>query len=214
MITGNTVCNVDTVLFDFGGVLAEEGFANGLRAIAQRYGVNENEFFVLARELIYGTGYVTGRSDEAAYWQAIRDRTGITDSDEELRNEILSRFVLRPFMLDIVRKLRGWGIKTAILSDQTNWLDELEARLDFFKFFDAVYNSYHLGKSKAEVSHFSEITSRMKDRPGRVLFVDDDEAHCQRARKTGLNAIRYAGRDHFLRDFAQYCTFNGSPAFP
>ncbi len=111
MIPGNPVCNVDTVLFDFGGVLAEEGFANGLRAIAQRHGMNENEFFVLARELIYGTGYVTGRSDEAAYWQAIRDRTGITDSDDDLRNEILSRFVPRPFMFDIVRKLRGCGYK-------------------------------------------------------------------------------------------------------
>ena len=77
------------------------------------------------------------------------------------------------------------------MSDQTNWLDELDARLDFFKLFDAVYNSYHLGKSKADASQFSDIVSRMKDKPGRVLFVDDDEAHCQRARSAGLNAMRY-----------------------
>lgn len=203
-------CSIDTVLFDFGGVLAEEGFANGLRAIARRHGTDENEFFELARELVYRTGYVTGRSHESGYWQAIRDRTGIADSNEDLRNEILSRFVLRPFMFNIVRKLKESGIRVAILSDQTNWLDELDARLDFFKLFDAVYNSYHLGKSKADGSHFSEITSRMKNTPERVLFVDDDEAHCQRARNTGLNAIRYAGREPFLKEFARYCRLNGS----
>lgn len=200
-------CGIDTVLFDFGGVLAEEGYAKGLHAIARRNEMNENDFYELARELIYATGYITGRSDEAVYWQAIRDRAGITGGDDDLRKEILSRFVLRPFMFDIVARLRASGIKVAILSDQTNWLDELDARLDFFRSFDAVYNSYHLGKSKADVSHFSDIVSRMKDDPGRVLFIDDDGAHCERARSAGLNAVRYAGRDEFLEEFARYCRF-------
>ncbi len=198
-------CSIDTIMFDFGGVLAEEGFANGLRAIALRHGIDENGFLELARELIYSTGYVTGRSSEAGYWQAIRDRAGIEDNDGNLRNEILSRFVPRPFMFDIIRKLKRSGIRTAILSDQTNWLDELNDRLDFFNLFDNVYNSYHVGKSKAEVTHFSDVVFRMQARPERVLFVDDDQGHCERARKAGLHAIHYAGRDAFLEDFARYC---------
>ena len=198
-------CGIDAVLFDFGGVLADEGYKKGLHAIARRHGMNENDFFSLARELIYATGYITGRSTEAVYWQAIRDRTGIADSDADLRQEILSRFVLRPFMFDIAARLRAAGIKAAILSDQTNWLDELDVRLDIFGSFDAVYNSYHLGKSKADVSHFADVVSRMKDTPGRILFVDDDEAHCQRARSAGLKAIQYAGRDAFEKEFALYC---------
>lgn len=200
-------CGVGTVLFDFGGVLADEGYRKGLHAIARRHGINEDDFYELARALIYTTGYITGRSVEAVYWQAIRDRTGIADSDTGLRNEILSRFVLRPFMFDIVARLRSAGIKAAILSDQTNWLDELDARLGFFRSFDAVYNSYHLGKSKTDVSHFTDVVSRMKDTPGRTLFVDDDEAHCQRARSACLKAIRYVGRDEFLKEFARYVLF-------
>lgn len=200
-------CGIDIVLFDFGGVLADEGYRKGLCAIAHRHGMNEDDFYELARELVYATGYITGRSIEAVYWQAIRDRTGITDGDAGLRNEILSRFVLRPFMFDIVARLRAAGIKAAILSDQTNWLDELDTRLDFFRSFDAVYNSYHLGKSKADVSHFTDVVSRMKGTPGRALFIDDDEEHCQRARRAGLNAIRYAGRDEFLEEFTRYCRF-------
>lgn len=198
-------CGIDTVLFDFGGVLAEEGFAKGLHAIARKNGTNEDQFFQRARELIYSTGYVVGRSSEAAYWQAIREEFAVSGNDDELKNEILSRFILRPFMFDIASKLKNAGCKVAILSDQTNWLDELDARLGFFTSFDAVYNSYHLGKSKAELSQFTDIVSRMHVRPERTLFIDDDGAHCTRARAAGLQAIRYAGRDEFLKEFARYC---------
>ena len=205
-------CSVDSVLFDFGGVLAEEGFANGLRAIARRYGLDENKFRELARELMHSTGYVVGRASEAGYWQALKDAAGITGSDDELRNEVLSRFVPRPFMLDVVRKLKGSGIRVAILSDQTNWLDELDARYGLFKLFDAVYNSFHVGKSKFDASQFSDIVSRMHARPERVLFVDDDEGHCSRALTMGLKAIRYSGFDAFLKDLGQYCNFETPPS--
>jgi FMN phosphatase YigB (HAD superfamily) len=201
-------CGIDAVLFDFGGVLAEEGFAKGLHAIARRNGLNADEFFQRAREIIYSTGYIVGKSSEAAYWQAIREKFGITGTDSDLRTEILTRFVLRPFMFDIVSRLKNAGSKVAILSDQTNWLDELDARLDFFKSFDAVYNSYHLGKSKTEVSQFTDIVSLIHNRPDRVLFIDDDEANCARARSAGLHAIRYAGFDAFLNDLRQYCPFD------
>ncbi|MHB8108835.1 MAG: HAD family hydrolase [Syntrophorhabdaceae bacterium] len=191
-------------LFDFGGVLAEEGFQNGLRAIARSHGLNEDEFFIMAREIIYETGYVTGHCSEDVYWRTIRERTGIVDTDENLRNEILTRFIPRPFMFDVVRKIRASGVMVVILSDQTNWLDELDARYNFSSNFDAVFNSFHLGKSKADGSQFSDIMARLGGEPGQALFVDDDEAHCARAQKVGLNAIHYAGREMFFKDLAHY----------
>ncbi|HBL22766.1 MAG TPA: HAD family phosphatase [Deltaproteobacteria bacterium] len=205
MSTPADKCAVDVVLFDFGGVLAEEGFEKGLRAIAVKHGLNETEFFNLAHELIHTTGYITGRADEHAYWEAIRDRTGIGDDDGTLRRELLSRFILRSWMFDIVRELKASGIRVVILSDQTNWLDELNGLYDFFKYFDVVFNSYHVGKNKMDVSHFSDTISRLKGSGGRMLFIDDSEAHCERARKAGMKAIRYTGRESFLKDLEAAC---------
>ncbi len=34
-------CSIDVVILDFGGVLAEKGFEEGLRAIAVRHGFDE-----------------------------------------------------------------------------------------------------------------------------------------------------------------------------
>ncbi len=201
----NGICSVYMVIFDFGGVLAEKGFEKGLSAIAARHGLDETDFYNLALELIHTTGYMTGHADEHMYWQAIRDKTGIREEDTVLRNDILSRFILRPWMFDIVRKLRASGIGVAILSDQTNWLDELNERNDFFKWFDVVFNSYHLGKSKVDPSHFSDTISRLDRAPQKLLFVDDTAAHCETARKMGMNTIQFIDRDLFLKEVERFC---------
>src|SRR3990172_8968375 len=117
---------IKAVLLDFGGVLAEEGFREGLRAIGERNGLDPGAFFETADRIIYETGYLTGLADEASFWSALREQTGIRGSDGELRREILRRFVVRPEMLAFVDLLRSRGLIVAMLSDQTNWLGELD----------------------------------------------------------------------------------------
>jgi len=203
----NRTYNIDMAVFDFGGVLAEEGFEKGLRAIAKRNGLDEIEFYNLAHGLIYSTGYSIGHVEEHIYWQTIRNKTGIRDNDEALRNEILSRFILRPWMFDIVKKIKANRNGVAILSDHTNWLDELNERYDFFKYFDVVFNSYHLGKTKMDPSHFTDVISRLNRAPERLLFVDDTEIYCDTARKAGMKTINYIDRDLFHKEIAGFCLF-------
>ncbi len=106
---------IRAVLFDFGGVLAEEGFRDGLFAIAKAQGLDPDEVHRIGLDAVYDSGYVLGRGSEADFWALMRQRAGIRGDDEELSREILSRFILRPLMLDAVRKLRERGIITAIL---------------------------------------------------------------------------------------------------
>lgn len=201
----HAVCGLDVVLFDFGGVLADEGFADGLREIGRQNGLDPDIFFEEARLLVHETGYVTGRCGEGAYWQALRERTGVTGRDAELRREILSRFVLRPWMLDVVDQARNAGLKTGILSDQTNWLDELDGKHDFFRHFDVIFNSFHAGRSKLETSWFPEVIAEIKVAPGRILFIDDNSGNCERAGLAGIKTIRYTSREAFLAQLAGHC---------
>jgi putative hydrolase of the HAD superfamily len=205
MVQQTGMGDIDVVLFDFGGVLAEKGFEEGMGAIAIRHRLNERHFYDVALDLIHRTGYLTGAAGEEAFWQAIRDETGISDDNATLRNDILSRFILRPWMFDLVARLKAAGIGVAILSDQTNWLDELNERYGFFTYFDVVFNSYHLGKSKVDPSHFSDTVSRLRSTPQRLLFVDDTEAHCRTARSLGLNAIHFIERNPFLKEVGRFC---------
>jgi putative hydrolase of the HAD superfamily len=188
---------VKAVVFDFGGVLAEEGFREGLRAIGEKNGLNPDDFFSIASELIYQTGYVTGMSDESAYWKAVREKTGIAGDDVELRREIVKRFIVRPVMLKYAESMRSSGIVIAILSDQTNWLDEIDRKTPFFHHFDFVFNSFRMKKGKRDPSIFRDICAAMGLRPEKVLFIDDNIGNIERAACEGLKVIHFKGIGNF-----------------
>ena len=189
---------IKTVVFDFGGVLAEEGFLQGLSYIAVENGKEPDEFFDVAVELIHKPGgYVVGMSDEKTWWEELREATGIKGSDEKLREIILQRFVLRPEMLQAVDELKANGFVVAILSDQTNWLDEINARMPFYQHFDHIYNSYLLHKSKRDPSVFRDLCAALGVGPGETLLIDDSEDNINRAQAEGLQVIHFRDRVSF-----------------
>jgi putative hydrolase of the HAD superfamily len=200
-------CSIDLMLFDFGGVLAEEGFRNGLIAIAQHNGLDPGPFLHKAFDITFNHGFVLGAADEKAFWQDLRKHTGIEGSNQELRNEILSRFTLRRWMLEVIKRLHNDSLLLAILSDQTNWLDELDVQYDFFKLFDRVFNSYHLGKCKKDESLFEDVLAEMGVRPERSLFIDDTLENIERAQLKGLHTIHYQDRESFMHSLKSFCPF-------
>jgi len=193
---------IDVVLFDFGGVIAEEGWKEGLKVIAKANGLDESRFLQDAIDTVYATGHVLGKAPESLFWNALREKTGIKETDAQLMKEIFSRFLIRDWMIDLAKKLKAQKITVGILSDQTDMLDKLNQRYDFFRWFDHVFNSYHLGKGKRDPSLFDDVARVLRKSPGRILFIDDDPGHVDRARKKGWKAIRYVDRDSFLKEMA------------
>lgn len=182
---------IRTVLFDFGGVIAEEGFREGLLAIGRQQGLDPEAFFHHVERLIAATGYLTGRADEPLFWSAVRNGTGIKCADADLRREILRRFVVRQEMLDEVDRIRASGRTVAMLSDQTNWLDELDRAHGFFRRFDRVFNSFHLHKSKQDPSVFTDVCAELGAAAGETLFIDDNAGHIERAASRGLETLHF-----------------------
>jgi putative hydrolase of the HAD superfamily len=103
-------------------------------------------------------------------------------------------------MIDLVKRLKSKNLLVGILSDQVDILDKLNARFDFFKWFDHVFNSYHMGKGKRDISLFDDIAGFLKTPPNRILFIDDDPGHVERARQKGWKAILYTDAESFRRE--------------
>ncbi len=193
---------ITTLLFDYGGVLADEGFREGLAAIARRHGLDPNWMLRQGMEAVYDSGYVTGRGEEREFWKLLKARTGIGGDETRLREEILGRFRPRPEMLALVDQMRERGLRTAILSDQTDWLDQLEARDHFFHHFDRVFNSYHLGMGKRNPRTFRVVACRMGAEPGEVLFIDDSAGNVERARRAGMKGHRFESIEKLKAELA------------
>jgi len=194
---------MQAVLFDFGGVLAEEGFREGLKAIAWKHGADPEPFYNHARRVIYECGYALGRNTESAFWNLLRKQYPLNGSDAELRREILSRFHLRPRMMQAAACLKDLGFVTAVLSDQTNWLDEIELRQPFGHHFHRVFNSYYLHQTKRMPETFHRACSELGVDASRTLFLDDSPENCSTARKAGVTPIHVRSQEQALGELEQ-----------
>ncbi len=192
--------DVKAILFDFGGVLAEEGFHNGLASLAREQGLDAARLPREGMQAVYDSGFVLGRGTAVDFWALLRQRTGLSGSDTELTECILSGFTLRPWMITLVRQLRSRGYSTGILSDQTDWLDVLNQRTEFYSAFDHIYNSYYLGKGKQDPSLFKDIATELQLSPHRILFIDDHAGNIERARECGWLTLHYTNKKNFLAE--------------
>ena len=198
---------IKVVFFDFGGVLAEEGFREGLLAIARHHGLDPEEFLKTAVDLTFNQGFVTGKIDVKMYWQMLREKTGIHAPDEVLSHEVLSRFIIRQWIIDIVKKLKQAFIRVAILSDQTKWLDEFSKKHGFLQLFERIFNSYYLGMCKRDLALFDYVVAQMKVKPEEALLIDDNQGNIERAKQRGLQGILFLTRESFENELTEVFPF-------
>jgi putative hydrolase of the HAD superfamily len=191
---------VTAILFDFGGVLAEEGFRNGLVALASEQELDATHMPEEGMRAVYDSGFVVGRGTAADFWALLRNRTGLRGEDEELTQRILDGFVVRSWMMDLIGELNARGYITGILSDQTQWLDILDEQYHFYKKFDHIFNSYYLGKGKQDPTLFADVAAFLGSPPAEILFIDDDARNVDRARASGYQGLHYISQNQFLAE--------------
>jgi putative hydrolase of the HAD superfamily len=194
---------IKVVFFDFGGVIADEGWVNGLTDIAHHHGFLPHKFFDDACDVLWSTGYMYGKATEEEFWRLLGERYHFLMDADEMRRVIFGRFTIRPVVIDLIQRVRDAGYRTAILSDQTNWLEEFDAQYGFFRLFERVYNSYRLGIGKKHPEIFPLVCKEMGIEPSEALFVDDNEGHIGRAKASGLNTVLFIDVDEGIREIEQ-----------
>jgi len=81
-------------------------------------------------------------------------------------------------------------VRLGILSDQTDWLDELNERDGFFQHFDCVFNSFHMGRESTIRPLRRRPEAPPPEWPAGTLY-RRSEGHCLRARRAGMQVIHY-----------------------
>ena len=183
------------VYFDLGGVYYTEGFREGLFAIAQKHGLDEEEFYQTATEIIFTTGYVRGEIPETKFWNQLAEATGIGEHLSNEREAILSAFKPFPGMPKLAARIRE-QVPIGLLTDQCNWLYELDERDGLLSAFDTVVNSYEEGYTKRDMEIFRIACQRFGFLPEEVAFFDDNPDNIDRANEFGFRAFLFedAGR--------------------
>ncbi|AGW14969.1 HAD family hydrolase [Megalodesulfovibrio gigas] len=191
------------VLFDFGGVIAREGFLDALTCQALARSLEPSAVIAAAVEAMYGSGYLTNTAGEDVFWDMFEARSGLRGERLAMRQAILDGCIPRQEMLALASALAVQGVVPAILSDHTDWLDELERRHGFFMHFEYVFNSYHTGSTKRQTESFRHALGVLDMPASDVLFIDDARRNVALARELGIRSILFEEPAVFAREFLE-----------
>ncbi len=181
---------IRAVYFDLGGVYYTEGFMEGLFTMARKHGLDEEEFYRTASNIIFATGYVRGEVPEADFWDQLAEAAGIDGNLFAEREIILGAFKPIPGMPDLAARIRD-QVYVGLLTDQCNWLYELDERYGLLAAFDTVVNSYEEGYTKRDMEIFRIACQRFGLLPEEVAFFDDNPDNIDRANEFGMRAFLF-----------------------
>ena len=94
-----------------------------------------------------------------------------------------------PAMYDVIRALRGAGLRTALLSN--SWGCDEYPRADFPGLFDTVVISGECGMRKPEEGIFLHTTKILGLEPRECVFIDDIEANVAAAVACGMTGVHH-----------------------
>jgi len=189
----------DVLICDFGGVLTtplQEGFlayqeeagvsleelGTAMARAAEEHG--DHPLFMLER----------GEIAETEFWSRLDRHVGGEFDLDRLRALFFERLERNPPMIELVRKLRGDGIRAALLTNNVReWESLWRSKLpEIDELFEVIVDSAFVGLRKPDPAIYTLTLERLGHvDPGRCVFVDDLDVNCDTARELGMTAVRY-----------------------
>ncbi|RME28563.1 MAG: HAD family phosphatase [Deltaproteobacteria bacterium] len=178
---------VEVVLFDVGGVLAQEAIEWKAFDLAARYGIDPQHLVESGRRLRRRADL--GLISEQQYWKRLLEKFGIEARQSDLSIE---RYVASvPGTLRILAKLSE-GARCAILSNDSVELAEARMRkLGYRKLAERVFVSAEMGMVKPQPEIYLAAARTLGCEPRACLMVDDREINLAGARKAGMKVLLF-----------------------
>jgi HAD superfamily hydrolase (TIGR01509 family) len=179
------------VFFDWGGVLCESMLARIERECPLQW--------TLARRRTIAE-LNTGRLSLVKAMQQLTRGTDWQDRWDDLLRITLQHLMThrRPQVWTLAGMLRGIGLRTAILSNQSvEWACQIGALYNLQMIFNptifSAVDSLKAGRAllKPDPAMYRYALKRAKVKPREAILVDDSSENCAAARKVGMHAIEF-----------------------
>ena len=104
-----------------------------------------------------------------------------------------------------IKQLKEMGYKVVFLSNYSEFLMELKPEvLDFLPYLDGGLFSCHAKLIKPDPAIYQMLCEKCDLVPEESLFVDDNAANIESAKKFGLHAIRFEGYEKSYHEVMEY----------
>jgi epoxide hydrolase-like predicted phosphatase len=109
-----------------------------------------------------------------------------------------------PAMIDLMRDLRGRGLRMALLTNNVReWEPHWRAKLpEIDEIFEVVVDSAFVGMRKPDREIYELTLERLGNglEAGDCLFVDDVDVNCEAARSLGMRAVHYVDTEQAIAE--------------
>jgi putative hydrolase of the HAD superfamily len=196
---------ISCLILDMGGVLTEDQRADKLALMMGLLSPDSTRERFLEAYWKHRFDYDRGLTDSAAYWELVAAELGAQPPPRALAEivqaDMDSWFNMRGSMLEFLGGVKARVGRLVLLSnlnaDGARFVRSERARPWVSHFDDLVLSCEHrLLKPEAEIYELALDAAGVL--PGDALFVDDNEANVEGARRAGLSSFRFTGEEDFI----------------
>ncbi len=192
---------VKVICFDLDGVYFLKGKENFIANLV-KLGVSEEK----AKEVFFQSDkmnkeYKAGLIGDREFWSwAIREWK-LSMGPKEVINLMISGYEINQPAVELVRKLKSNGYKTAVCSNNfPARINGLNERFDFLKDFDVIVLSYKVGVLKPDRGIFEELIKKSNVKPEEIVYSDDSKDKLSGAESLGIKTFVYHNFSRFCRE--------------
>ena len=192
---------IESIIFDWGGVLIDDPAPGLTRHCAGALGVNEEDYVKAYRE--FEVDFRIGIISENTFWRGVCGELNVPKpSVPSLWGEAFAAvYQPKPDMFSLVSLLRKNGYKTALLSNT-----EIPAMQYFYRqqydMFDVLIFSCWEGIKKPGRKIYELALERLGSRPAQSVFIDDKARCIKGAQEAGLNTILFENIDQVKNELS------------
>jgi len=181
---------IDSVIFDWGGVLIDDPAPGLMRYCAQALTVSKKDY--LKAHSKFAADFEKNLIHEDTFWERICSELGVPrlKVPSLWADAFKAVYVPREDMFSLAEQLQKNGYKTALLSNT-----EAPAMQFFYQLrydmFDVLVFSCAEGTRKPEKKIYELTIQKLGSQPEQSVFIDDKPEYINGAKQAGLNTILF-----------------------
>jgi len=188
------------VAFDFGGVYFTWDKKNYIKSLKK---ITRSDDKAIEKAVDERSKDVNaGRMTQKEYWKSFCDALGKTVTPSLFKKITLDQQRPITSMKKLVRRLRK-KYKVVLLTNHTNWLDDLDRRYRIYREFDIIINSHTVKMIKPNKNIYRLLIKKSMSRPGEIVFIDDKKENTTAARRIGIKAVLFTSVPQLKKDLVK-----------
>jgi epoxide hydrolase-like predicted phosphatase len=192
---------IESVIFDWGGVLIDDPAPGLMRYCAQALAVSKEDYIRTHDK--FAADFEKNLINEDTFWERICGELGVSKPKVPSlwADAFKSAYVPREDMFSLADRLWKNGYKTALLSNT-----EVAAMQYFYQLqynmFDVLVFSCAEGTRKPEKKIYELTIQKLGSQPGQSVFIDDKPEYINGAKEAGLNTILFRNVEQVKNELA------------